>query len=102
MQKLCMVVVLFVILCMGCTSKYWYKPGVTLEQCKKDTAECRHSFSKKYPSGWARYDRYSEEYMGQKGYEVLTFRKLPPTVKRTELFYPPLSLIPIGPGWAGE
>ena len=70
----------------GCAT-YWYQEGKTLNECQKDRLECFEEL-KKYSPGWASMGAYEfefmEECMKQRGYRLVTEKKLPLRVKRRD------------------
>ncbi|MEN8127439.1 MAG: hypothetical protein ABFR90_06495 [Planctomycetota bacterium] len=73
------------VLISGCT-QYWYQEGATYEQCLRDREECFSELQKR--TDFLNTGNYEFEFMAQcmrqKGYELVTEKKLPMDVKRTE------------------
>lgn len=100
--------VLLVLFCAGgcAPQEFWAQSGVTLEQCKKDLAECEYLLPPELKGlQWTgiKANRFIDECMRQRGYEVYVSDTLPSSVKRVEVrkaqvFISEVSLR----GWAGE
>lgn len=77
-------IVLLLCLVTGCAT-YWYQEGKTFEECKQDQLECYEEM-KRYSSNWEDLGKQEFELMkdcmGQRGYRLVTERKLFVRVKR--------------------
>jgi hypothetical protein len=85
MAKRGMIVLWFVVvLCTGC-AKYWYQEGKTFEQCKQDRMACLQELKKRsdFSGATADYEfKFMEACMKQKGYRLVSEKKLPLSAKR--------------------
>jgi len=100
-------VMLSVLFIGGCApQEYWAQSGVTLEQCKKDHAECLYLLPSELKGlQWSGEPsrRFVEECMRQRGYEIYVFDALPSSVKRAEVRKVQVFISEVLlRGWAGE
>lgn len=81
-------ITLLVTICFssGC-AKYWYQEGKTIGECKQDRRMCFEGL-KKYSPNWQDMGEYEfkfmEDCMKQKGYQLVTEKKLPLKVQRED------------------
>ena len=77
-------IVLLLCFVSGCAT-YWYQEGTTFEECKQSQLECYEEM-KRYSSDWENLGKQEfelmEDCMGQRGYRLVTERKLFVRVKR--------------------
>lgn len=80
----------------GCSNKYYYQEGKTIEQCHQSHKQCAAKFEKlQDPNAPEELGRYNISYnyegkfmdvcMLEKGYEVVPENKLPLNIKRETL-----------------
>lgn len=75
-----------VVLAAGCQPKYWYQEGKTFDECKADNDDCWTELLKRtdltHKSNYK--DRFLENCMREKGYELVAEKDLMLDIKRED------------------